>query len=286
MKAKAYLLPYDISLGDRIMLEKNVVIRKLSEKEKEQKKNKLQSIRSVDFEYLKYCIEITLDIKPLYDELAIGIVVDPFFKKSEEIFDKVLLALRLFKEGSIGYNEFDLYDLVEENRYAGTVSRVGYFWGEPYKLNNDEIPKFIEFYNKIKSLSPVNFAKVSMERFRTIYERDKIEDRLIDLFIALESLFIKENIELSYRLALNIASYLANNSEERKKIFDRVRRAYNFRSKIVHGNSDSIRKEELNEIISSIESYFRKSIQKILIDKQGKDKNHFLDYVEKKVLCI
>ncbi len=56
------------------------------------------------------------------------------------------------------------------------------------------------------------------------------------LRIALESLFLDQgnNAELSFRLALRAAWYLGAEGDERSKIFDAVRDAYNIGSKAVH----------------------------------------------------
>jgi len=278
--AIAYLLPFTIQLPEKVELESNVIIRKLTEQEKERKRsNRLLSIREFDFESLKYCIEVTLDLEEPSERTPI-FVGEPTYKQFEEVFDKVLLSLRLFKVGSIGYNEFDLY---QNSQYIATISRITYFWGMPYILGTDQ-RELIDFYNQIKDLFPIDFTKIAMERFRTIYEREKEEDRLIDLFIALESLFIESNAELTYRLALNVSSYLYEEYSERKVNFDKIKKAYGIRSKIIHGNSSSITGEELSETRYFIENCFRESIKKILIGKQGRDKNFFLDYVEERVL--
>ena len=61
-------------------------------------------------------------------------------------------------------------------------------------------------------------------------------DLAIDLRIALESLFLDDGnrAELSFRLALRAAWYLGAEGDERTKIFEAVRDAYNIGSKAVH----------------------------------------------------
>jgi hypothetical protein len=55
--------------------------------------------------------------------------------------------------------------------------------------------------------------------------------------IALENLYLKgENLELKYKLAMRISHLLAKGPKGRKKIFEDVKKAYNDRSDIVHGN--------------------------------------------------
>jgi hypothetical protein len=60
---------------------------------------------------------------------------------------------------------------------------------------------------------------------------------LMTLWGALEQLFSPDDKqELSYRISLNIASYLKPKGEERLSLFKSVRKLYTARSKAAHGN--------------------------------------------------
>ena len=76
-----------------------------------------------------------------------------------------------------------------------------------------------------------------------------LEDRLIELRIALEALFLDGNDsgELSYRLALRAALRLGPDQQQRLEYFDRIRRFYNLASRAVHGGfvKDGDKSEDL-----------------------------------------
>ena len=78
--------------------------------------------------------------------------------------------------------------------------------------------------------------RVPIQRWRRSIAASNGVDLAIDLRIALESLFLDEgnNAELSFRLALRAAWYLGAEGDERTKIFEAVRDAYNIGSKAVH----------------------------------------------------
>ena len=78
--------------------------------------------------------------------------------------------------------------------------------------------------------------RVPIHRWRRSKAASNGVDLAIDLRIALESLFLDEgnNAELSFRLALRAAWYLGAEGDERTKIFEAVRDAYNIGSKAVH----------------------------------------------------
>lgn len=68
------------------------------------------------------------------------------------------------------------------------------------------------------------------------HRRTTPEDQLIDLVIALESLFSpSDKGELRFRISLNAALLLGNDAEDRTGIMDFVKNMYDHRSALVHG---------------------------------------------------
>ena len=78
--------------------------------------------------------------------------------------------------------------------------------------------------------------RVPIQRWRRSKAASNGVDLAIDLRIALESLFLDDGnrAELSFRLALRAAWYLGAEGDERTKIFEAVRDAYDIGSKAVH----------------------------------------------------
>jgi len=99
----------------------------------------------------------------------------------------------------------------------------------------------------------------SLRRFNSAYH-GKFEDRLIDQMIAFESLYIADNKELTYKLALRTAFLLGKN---KTRIFNDMQKAYGLRGRIVHGNKP-VDRLKLEEIIPETEDYLRHSIRRFL----------------------
>jgi hypothetical protein len=103
---------------------------------------------------------------------------------------------------------------------------------------------------------------IALRRFNSAYHGE-LADRLIDQMIAFESMYLGYDQELKYRLALRVAVLLGGDKVERKTIFGKMRKAYNLRSDIVHGNRQ-LEWHDLEEIISETEEYLRRSIRRFL----------------------
>jgi hypothetical protein len=78
-----------------------------------------------------------------------------------------------------------------------------------------------------------------------------------------ESLFSSDSHELSHKLAERIACFLGSDFEERIKIYQEIKRAYNIRSKVIHGAFGSVT-SDLDTVSISCDNILRKAIKKIL----------------------
>jgi len=89
----------------------------------------------------------------------------------------------------------------------------------------------------------LKFINSAIQRFGYAGERNRPEDRLVDLMIAAESLFLNasERDELSFRLALRFAYYVDIPGFSRAERFKHMRNAYNARSALVHGGEQDPR---------------------------------------------
>ena len=79
--------------------------------------------------------------------------------------------------------------------------------------------------------------------------------------ISFESLYIGDDKELGYKLRLRTAFLLG---KQRAKIFKDMKKAYDLRGQIVHGNNPPSR-DELRRIVPKIEEYLRQSIIRFLL---------------------
>ena len=75
---------------------------------------------------------------------------------------------------------------------------------------------------------------VAVARWKKSMVRGDLVDQFIDLRIALESLFLSQGQELSFRLAVSGAWLLGKDASDRRRVWDILRRAYKASSAAVH----------------------------------------------------
>lgn len=71
--------------------------------------------------------------------------------------------------------------------------------------------------------------------YRNAYNSDNPDLALISFTTCLESLFSTVEQELSFRLSLRIATFLADENAKRQELFSEAKEVYGIRSKVVHG---------------------------------------------------
>jgi len=190
----------------------------------------------------------------------------------------VLDTLRIFKSGDI--------------RVAGTITeaqglfRSGTSYGPlgvhgqvlmstAYALSKHEHSAFTALYRALKAKSSTPSLSLAVRRFSIAADRQQLDDKLVDYFICAEALFLPDaEDELSFRLAIRAAHFLAEDKAEQRRVFEFFRRAYHARSRIVHGKTLKNLKDSsgkivpLGQFVGELEGYLRKAISEILLSKR------------------
>jgi len=198
-------------------------------------------------------------------------------QETKELFNSVISALRIFKEGSVGYTVTG--DMPLNWQPCGgslSISSIHQPLHSPYILKKKEIYNFKKFWRKFRQFSQTKYLDIAIRRFNFASERRRPEDKLIDYMISFESLFLGLEQELGLRLSLRVAR-LVGKKRNRKEIFQDMKTAYDLRSKFVHGATEtninkflSKKSITLNEFVSKVEEYLRKSIKQFInLTEQG-----------------
>lgn len=201
----------------------------------------------------------------------------PSFRE-DLIIDDVLSALRLFKRTQI--------------RAAGRASWTDSFWldtttsyqslghwpyGGKFELSEEEVPQFLHLWHLLEQGS--NRFTFSIHRFNLAFDRGLLADRIVDLVIAAEALFLsdmgaKDRGEIRFRFALRAAKFIQHPSYGEQELFQIMRQAYDARSAIVHGGSpDKLhlpdnQSADLPVFIDTVEELVRLGIRKALSMKE------------------
>jgi hypothetical protein len=102
-----------------------------------------------------------------------------------------------------------------------------------------ELRKYLSFisHNESQEVSVDQFFYSALDRFNVSFRFRDIKQSIVDLNVALESLF-PVGEELRYRLAVSVASLLGINDQDRNNLFRKVYSGYKLRNAIVHGRKD------------------------------------------------
>lgn len=165
-------------------------------------------------------------------------------------------------------------------------------------LENQWLQGFALFWGQLQSegIEKRKFLDVAIRRFGYAHERPRLEDKIIDLMIAAEALFLSDYSkdsyfgEIRYRLSLRAALFLAHERELQKTVFRWMRAAYDLRSTLAHGGEVSGAKvprlpdgSEVSvvDFVATIQTYIRNALIKAInIAHEPGSPYHLVDWDE------
>lgn len=152
------------------------------------------------------------------------------------LLDKMILSLRTFKRGHIGY-DFVHFRSLEFCPITPSTRGCGdrYVPFGSYTLAPDEVTTFGKHAELIFDLPDDNAMEIACSRLADAETRTKPHDKIIDAVVGMEALLLhKLNAELSFRFALRYST-LFETSDEVRDAFRLGRDLYKLRSTVVHG---------------------------------------------------
>jgi hypothetical protein len=199
---------------------------------------------------------------------------------ANERIDEVINALRLAKIENVYYHV--IFHRASDLLPIAPFSFQSRFLGEPslwFQQGGEWVDWFREFWLDLQhaEVRRRKFLGVAISRFSYGHERHRLEDRVLDLFIAAEALFISEDGntgEITHRLSERAALFIGGSDTALcKHIFQFMKTAYGLRSTIAHGkipkakklpNKPDRSKMNLEEFVWTIHEYMRIAIHKAI----------------------
>lgn len=200
---------------------------------------------------------------------------------SVERVQRVVEALRLFDEGRVyspGYVSFtNDWPLRGGTAFAPLAPLLTHF-SDTYTLDSHRATEFATFYDQYERARANRILASATHRFALAGERQRADDRIVDLMISAEALFLtdvgqpQERGELRYRLAVRAAFYIESDELPRSALYRHMRRGYDARSAIVHGGElgDDLLKSprgdalSVQEFAESIEALMRAALNRAI----------------------
>lgn len=129
-------------------------------------------------------------------------------------------------------------------------------------FNKKDKSKFIFIFNTIKSsdysIKGNSFVKISKDRFISALSRTSQLDKIVDLAISMECLYVTGSGDITLKLVNRTSTLLAKNDNEREDYWNFMKKAYSLRSGIVHG--EELRNTEINGQNYSVDDIIKKLI--------------------------
>lgn len=187
--------------------------------------------------------------------------------------DDVLCALRIFKHGRIhctgGASWTDAWLSMGITYHVRGQSALFSL----YELTEAEAPRFLKLWGLLEKAEL--FLEFSIHRFNLAFGRELLADRIVDLVIAAESLFLADldaldRGELRFRVSLRTAKFIKHPTYGAEDVFGLMRRAYDARSAVVHGGSPrntslpDDAKANLQAFVDAVEELVRLALRKAL----------------------
>lgn len=146
----------------------------------------------------------------------------------------------------------------------------------------------IQFFIKVeKAISANTSVLFTMEKYNSSFLRDSFLDQLLDATICFETM-MPGNTELVYRLSQNISFIVGSSAEERLEIFNNMKKLYDVRSKLVHGeiNGRAIEAkiEEVKNNWRTFEKYLKSAITYYLLFLTQKNKSEWENHLKEIVI--
>ena len=107
-------------------------------------------------------------------------------------------------------------------------------------LTEEQIQLLIQLWQNLGTNVNSKTVALAFRRWTDAHDRKTDDDKLVDYWVGLESLFVPDSTqEVKFRATLRIAVFLGKTGEERAEIYEIARNSYDWRSSIVHGGEPS-----------------------------------------------
>ena len=226
-----------------------------------------------------------------------------FFILDSIIEKEFLKFLRIFKSGKvkIHHHKFKAKYWTSDFIFSGLIGNSDTFVVDNgnYIIQKKETEQFTDLWRKYREIdfSQDRALNIAIKRYNDSFVRREAEDRIIDLMIAFEAIFLKgtEKMELTFKLALRTAIFLGG--VDRENLFEFMKKTYNTRSDIVHGIKPidkikvkkSINGKEYNEytpqeFLNKLEEILRECLLKYIREYKGYKIEKLINSIDKKIL--
>jgi hypothetical protein len=175
------------------------------------------------------------------------------FARAQMIAETFVLACRIYGMESVGYDHIrqQPHNPIRQLSKSSLSPILGgtHLTGV-WSLDGDEGKRVTKHWESIRKMESNPRFQLAIRRFGAANQRSTFDDQLIDLWIALEAIFAGPGkSEVTYKVSTRMARLLGNSLEERSGLHRRYSKAYDLRSRIVHGSTEELKRRDSNLIV-------------------------------------
>lgn len=123
------------------------------------------------------------------------------------------------------------------------------------------MPPFRSFFVQLEEQTDDKSLTFALRHYSGAQDRMSPGDQIVDCWIALEALFAADSTqEVTFRASLRAAKFIGIKEDDRSKTYARLKKLYNTRSRVVHG--EQVEQSRLEQDASDTLEYLRRSLTK------------------------
>lgn len=199
-----------------------------------------------------------------------------------------IYALRTYHEPTIqdaGASKVEEADRLGEAE-GGIMIRVKTTYPEGKKKEHIEkesrqLAKAVEYFKSSEMLFISNsWLRNALRYFYFARINERLEDKLINLIISMESMFFgkEERGELRYRLSLRAATLIGNVFDDKiSQVFLDIKKLYDKRCDVVHGQVTKVTHNDINRL----ETYTKRAIESFVLMLYSRSKEDILRLLDR-----
>jgi hypothetical protein len=210
-----------------------------------------------------------------------------------DFLNRILNALRLYKLGAIDLQrEIKIIDtMIEENDFeeSGWIEKYPHY---RYVIKENETEVFVRFINTVENIlkliadSKNYHISTALDRYNfALLESIPKDKRLMMAVMGLEALYINEHDEVSFRFRLRLTKLLMLLGLADKVVINKIKKAYVYRSDIVHGRQLSKEEmEDINKLLPVILNYLRVSLIIYICESKNYNKSDLIELIDNSIV--
>ncbi len=177
----------------------------------------------------------------------------------------------------------------ERSVFVSYYGKNNYSNEKIYKISSDDISnlkawhnRLIQYHKKYAELneSPYFYWDIAYNEYINGLNCSYLEEAFVHLVTALEALTIKGDGKIKYRTSLYTSILYTDNKETQHEIFDFIKKMYNLRSKVVHGDDIALKEEFKSNDLYDDMIKLREIVSKLLSITYFKDKDKVLKEIQ------